>query len=41
MCKVKLSIAEEATLYDLIGVNINRKEDGTNHFIQPLLIEDY
>ena len=39
MRKVKLDITEEGTLEDFLGVNIDRKKDGTIHLTQPLLID--
>ena len=34
-----LDVTEEGTLEDFLGVNIDRKEDGTIHLTQPHLIE--
>jgi hypothetical protein len=34
-----LNIAEEGDIQDFLGVNIERKKDGTVHLTQPHLIE--
>ena len=39
MRKVNLDITEEGTLEDFLGVNIDRRKDGTIHLTQPLLID--
>ena len=39
MRKVNLDITEEGTLEDFLGVNIDRRNDGTIHLTQPLLID--
>ena len=39
MIAVKLNITEEGTLEDFLGVNIDRKADGTIHLTQPQLID--
>ena len=38
MKQVKLDVTEEGTLEDFLGVNINRKTDGSIHLTQPQLI---
>ena len=40
MREAKLDIAEEGALEDFLGVNINRKSDGTIHLTQPHLIDN-
>ena len=40
MRKYKLDITEEGTLEDFMGVNIDRKPDGTIHLTQPYLINN-
>ena len=37
--RAKLDIAIEGDIQDLLGVNIERKEDGTIHLTQPHLID--
>ena len=37
--KAKLDITIEGDIQDFLGVNINRKEDGTIEFTQPHLID--
>ena len=39
MRKVNLDIIEEGTLEEFLGVNIDRKKDGTIHLTQLLLID--
>ena len=38
ICQAKLDIKEEGTLEDFLGVNIDRKSNGTIHLTQPHLI---
>ena len=40
MRRSKLDITEEETLEDFLGVNIDRKSDGTIHLTQPHLIDN-
>ena len=39
MRKAKLDITKEGELEDFLGVNIDRKADGTIHLTQPHLID--
>ena len=39
MKQVKLDITEEGTIEDFLGVNIDRKDDGSIHLTQPQLID--
>ena len=39
MRRAKLDITIEGTLEDFLGVNIDRKEDGSIHLTQPQLID--